>query len=270
VFGARPGRSLFGEGRGGWIIVITNGIQVLDMRSEVSASLIGDMYRLILRPSFGSNELDTLETVLDGLAAGGGYETWGLCAVDGETPVGCVLGYPFVGSHVLLIGYVTVRPGLRNRGIGGLLMDQVQQRWYQQDDVALVVAEVEDPRHHPATHEIDPKRRAAFYARRGAQVVVGPYFQPRLDGEGMERVHNLFLTVLGGNSEAITAENSVRAALVADFLIDYFRQSGEGSDWPRSDDEEGNRLLAWYRGRALVRLHPIGDYAQIVIPPISG
>jgi GNAT superfamily N-acetyltransferase len=250
-------------------MVETNGIQVLDMRSEVSASLIGDIYRELLRPSFVSNELDSLETLLDGLAEDGSSGTWGLCAVDGETPLGCVLGYPYAGSRVLLIGYVTVRPGLRDRGIGGLLMDQIQQRWYQKDDVVLVLAEVEDPRYHPATPDVDPKRRAAFYGRRGAQVIVGPYFQPRLDQEGKQRVYNLFLTVLGGNSEAITPESSVRAGVVAEFLVEYFTQSGEGGDWPRAGDEEGTRLLNWYRDRELVRLHPIGDYAKVEIPRLG-
>ena len=247
----------------------TNGIQVLDMRSEASASLIGDIYRQLLRPSFDSNELDSLETLVDGLAEDDSSGTWGLCAVDGETPLGCVLGYPYARSQVLLIGYVTVRPGLRNRGIGGLLMDQVEQRWYEKDDVVLVLAEVEDPRHHAATPDIDPKRRTAFYGRRGAQVIVGPYFQPRLDQEGKERVHNLFLTVLGGNSEAIAPENSVRSAVVADFLLEYFRESGEGSDWPRAGDEEGTRLLAWYRAREMVPLHPMADYAEVEIPRLG-
>ena len=249
--------------------MITSGVQILDMRSQVSASLIEDIYRHLLKPSFESNELDSFDTILDGLSEGGSYEAWGLCALDGETPVGCVLGYPFTGSRALLIGYVTVKPGLRSHGIGGLLMDHVEQKWYGKDDLALVVAEVEDPRHHRAAEGIDPKRRAAFYGRRGARVVVGPYFQPRVDS-GSERVQNLFLTVLSGNSDAITPENSVRAAMLVDFLIEYFQQSGEGSDWPRADDEQGNQLLAWYRGRELVHLHPISDYAQIQIPRLSG
>jgi GNAT superfamily N-acetyltransferase len=239
------------------------------MRSEVSAGLIGEIYRQLLQPSFETDELDSLDTILEGLAEGGSYDAWGACALDGQTPVGCVLGYPFNCSHVLLIGYVTVKPGRRSRGIGGLLMDHVQQKWYEKDDLALVLAEVEDPRHHPVADGIDPKRRAAFYGRRGAQVVVGPYFQPRVDSTA-ERVQNLFLTVLSGNRDAITPENSVRTAMLVDFLIEYFQQSGEGSDWPQANDEQGKRLLAWYRDRESVQLHPIGDYAQIQIPQISG
>lgn len=248
--------------------VMATGIQVRDMRSEVSASLIDDIYREVLEPSFGPDQLNTLDTVRDELTEGGSYEAWGLCALDGEMPVGCVLGYPFKGSHVLLIGYVTVKPGVRGRGIGDLLMDEAQQRWYGKADLTLVVAEIEDPRRHPVVGDIDPKRRATFYARRGAQVVVGPYFQPRVDGEGKKRVYDVFLTVLSGSSEVISPENSVPAGQLTDFLLEYFRASVEGSDWPRAEDEEGNRLLAWYRGREMVRLHPIGDYTQIEIPRI--
>lgn len=244
--------------------LMATGIQVRNMPTEVSASLIEDVYHEILEPSFGPDELDTLDTLRDGLNEGG---AWGLCALEGETPVGCTLGYPFVNSHVLLIGYVSVRSGLRSRGIGDLLLDEAQKRWYGKVD--LVLAEVEDPRRHPVVGDIDPKRRALFYARRGAQVVVGPYFQPRLDGEGKKRVDGLFLTVLGGSGDVISPENAVPAGILTDFILDYFRESGEGDDWPWAEDEEGNRLLAWYRDRETVPLHPIGDYAQIEIPQLS-
>jgi GNAT superfamily N-acetyltransferase len=245
---------------------MSTGIRVRNMPTEVTVSLIEDVYHGILEPSFGPDELDTLDTLLDGLAKG---EVWGLCAVGGETPIGCVLGYPFRESKVLLIGYLTVKPGVRSGGIGGTLMDEAQQRWSGKDDLTLVVAEVEDPRHHPPADDVEPKRRAQFYARRGAQVVVGPYFQPRLEGAGKKRVYDLFLTILGGNAEAITSENSVRAEQLTKFILEYFRDSGEGGDFPRANDQEGKDLLAWYRARETVALHPIGDYAQIEIPRIN-
>ncbi|BBZ45232.1 GNAT family N-acetyltransferase [Mycobacterium parmense] len=230
------------------------------MRSKASATLIDEVYHEILEPSFGPDELDTLDTLVEGLAEGW---TWGLCAVDGETPVGCVLGYPYVESRLLLIGYVTVKPARRGTGIGGLLLAEAEERWYGQVDV--VVAEIEDPRHHPVVGDIDPKRRVTFYARRGARVIVGPYFQPRLGGEGKKRVYHLFLTVLGGRGE-VGPENALATGLLKDFILDYFRDSGEGSDFPRADDAEGNRLVAWYCSRDTVPLHPIGDYEHIEIP----
>lgn len=243
---------------------MTTGITVRDMSTEVSASVIRDIYHDILEPSFGTNELDTLETLLEGLA---NDEAWGVCALDGDTPLGCVLGYPYRKSRVLLIGYVTVRPGLRGGGIGSALMDAAEQRWSEGSDVSLVVAEVEDPRRHPVIADIDPKRRAEFYARRGALVVVGPYFQPRLAGGGKKRVYDLFLTVLDAKANR---ENTVRADQVTQFILEYFRDSGEGTDFPRSDDDEGSRLLAWYGERETVPLRPMADYAEIEIPRLSG
>jgi GNAT superfamily N-acetyltransferase len=243
------------------------GVRLREMPSEVSASLTAVVYKEILEPSFGPDELDPLGTLLEGLSEG---DAWGLCALDGETPVGCVLGYPFPASKVLLIGYLAVKPDFRSSGIGGKLMDMVQQRWSGKDDLSLVLAEVEDPRRHSATGDSDPKRRADFYARRGAQVIVGPYFQPRLDGAGRQRVHDLFLTVLSANSQATTSENSLGTTQLTNFLLEYFRDSGEGSDFPRAGDDEGNRLISWYRDRETVALRAIGDYARIDIPRISG
>lgn len=248
---------------------MTSPVKIRDLRSDVSTSVVEQIHREILQPSFGPDELDTLDTVLEGLTDGGSYEAWGLCALDGDTPVGCMLGYPFPRSQVLLIGYVAVMPGLRGGGIGHVMMDAAQQKWYGKADVKLVLAEVEDPRRHPVQGDIDPKRRALFYARRGAQAVVGPYFQPRLEGEGRKRVHNLFLTVLSANGDAISAENSVSAQTLVDFMLDYFRESGEGDDWPRADDQEGSQLLDWYRSRTTVPLHPLGEYPNIEIPQLG-
>ncbi len=237
-------------------------IQVDDMRSTVSAARYDEIYREILHPSFRPDELDPPSAVFDALAPDGRFQPSGLCAFDGDTPVGCVLAYPFPLSRVLLIGYVAVRSGYRGRGVGALLLDSAAQKWFGTADFTLVLAEVEDPRHHPVAGDIDPTRRVNFYARRGARVVLGPYFQPRLGEAGKKRVYDVFLTVLNSGS----AGDSVRAAQLESFLLEYFRGSGEGPDWPRCDDEEGTALLAWYRRRDVVALHPIGDYAGIEVP----
>ncbi len=239
-------------------------IQVDDMRSTVSASRYDEIYREILHPSFRPDELDPPNAVFDAMAPRRRYQASGLCALDGGTPVGCILAYPFPLSQVLLIGYVAVKSGYRGRGVGALLLDAAAQQWFGTADFTLVLAEVEDPRHHPGAGDIDPTRRVNFYARRGARVVLGPYFQPRLGGAGKKRVYDVLLTVLSGCGP----ENSIRAAQLTSFLLEYFRGSGEGADWPRSDDEEGNRLLAWYRRRDMVALSPIGDYARIDIPRV--
>jgi GNAT superfamily N-acetyltransferase len=241
---------------------MTARIQFRDLRTEADEKFIEAVYREVLEPSFSSDELDSLELVLDGLAEGGSYESWGLCALDRDTPAGCVLGYPYPESGVLLIGYVAARPGERSRGIGGLLLAEARRRWYGKAGLSLVLAEIDDPRCHPVVDGIDPERRVAFYARHGTQIIVGPYFQPRLDTEGRKRVYGMFLSVLYGASGCVSAPRITR------FLEEYFRQSAEGSDWPRPEDIEGNVLVGWYRGRETVSLHPIGEYRDAGVPQL--
>jgi hypothetical protein len=246
--------------------VTSTELPVRDMRNDVSRSAIKKIYHELLEPSFGPNELDTLDTLLDGLAEDGSYGVWGLCVLDSETPVGCVLGYPYEQSGVLLIGYLVVNSRLRSQGAGGRLINEVRRQWFRNPEYTLVLSEVEDPRHHAAEGGSDPVRRAKLYARQGMQVVVGPYFQPKLDGEGKERVYNLFLTVVNESNNPATWQDSVPGKQIADFLIEYFQSSGEGEDWPRDDDEQGKQLLAFYQTRERIPLRPIGEWEHIEIP----
>jgi hypothetical protein len=210
-----------------------------------------------------------LEVVLDGLTPGGSYECWGLCALDGETPVGCVLGYPCPEARVLLIGYMAARPGMRSRGIGASLLDEAQRRWFGKPDFTLVVAEIDDPRFHPRRGDVDPERRVGFYAAHGAQIIVGPYFQPRLEGEGKKRAYDMFLAILPG-SGTVSPPRAMPARQIAEFLLEYFAGSAEGRDWPLAEDAEGRWLLDWYRGRETVSLQPIGKYPEVEIPQVPG
>jgi hypothetical protein len=249
--------------------VTSTELPVLNMRREVSPSVIERIYYELLEPSFGPNELDTLETLLDGLAEHGSYVAWGLCVLDSETPVGCILGYPTEQSGVLLIGYLVVNSGLRSQGTGSRLITEVRKQWFGNPDYTLVLAEVEDPRHYAAELGSDPVLRAKLYARQGMQVVVGPYFQPKLEGEGKKRVYNLFLTVLNESTDPATWPDSVPGKQIADFIIEYFQSSGEGEDWPRDDDEEGKQLLTFYQSRERIPLRPIGEWEHIEIPPLA-
>jgi Acetyltransferase (GNAT) family len=249
--------------------VTSNELPILDMRTEVSSSVIERIYKVLLESSFGPNELDTLKTLLDGLAEDGSYEAWGLCVLDGETPVGCILGYPDKSSGVLLIGYLVVNIRLRGRGAGSRLITEVQKRWFEKPDYTLVLCEVEDPRHHGVDRGSDPVLRAALYARQGMQVIVGPYFQPKLEGEDKERVYNLFLTVVNESNDPATWQDSVSGQQIAEFLCEYFHASGEGEDWPRDDDDDGKRLLAFYQSHERIPLRPIGEWEHIDIPPLT-
>jgi GNAT superfamily N-acetyltransferase len=242
---------------------------ILDMRTDITTDQIKTIYRELLAKSFGPNELDAEKTLLDGLAKDGSYEAWGLCVLDGETPLGCVLGYPDESSGVLLIGYLVVNPRLRGEGIGSRLIGEVQKRWFNRPEYPLVLSEVEDPRHHAVVMGGDPVKRVALYARQGMQVVVGPYFQPKLEGEGKTRVYNLFLTVVNASDDPTTWQDAVSGEQIANFLCEYFRSSGEGEDWPRDDDETGKELLAFYENNERVPLRPIGEWEHFDIPPLT-
>jgi hypothetical protein len=229
---------------------------------DMSEALITRIYDEILQPNFGPEELDSLETVLGGLSARG--TVLGLCAMDGEDPVGCLLRYPY--AEALLIGYVAVRKDRRGEHAGSELFDQVRRRWFGERGVKLVVGEIEDPRCHPMVGDISPERRVAFYERQGVQIAVGPYFQPCLS-DGGERVYDLFLTAL--TDSASGPQKSVPAKPIADFLLAYFKEA-EGKNWPGPTDGEGQRLLAWYQDpeHEVVPLHPIADYNEIEIPDV--
>jgi GNAT superfamily N-acetyltransferase len=236
-------------------------VQFRDLRTEADRGLIEAIYHDILQPSFTADELDPLDYVLDGLSENGSYECWGLGLLDGETPVGCILGYPYRASGVLLIGYLATKPGVRSRGVGTLLLGEARWRWYGRSGRTLVLAEIDDPRFHPPAGDIDPERRVAFYARQKTQMVIGPYFQPRVLGEGRKRVHGMFLAVLHGGDGA-----SVPAPQLAAFLQEYFADVEQESGWPRPEDAEGRWLLDWYRDRETVALRPIDEYAKTEIP----
>jgi GNAT superfamily N-acetyltransferase len=244
-------------------------LPILDMRTDISTDQIETIYRELLAKSFGANELDTLDTLKDGLAKDGSYEAWGLCVLDGETPIGCVLGYPDESSKAVLIGYLVVNPRLRGRGTGSRLITEVQKRWFGKPEYTLVLCEVEDPRHHGVVMGGDPVKRVELYARQGMQVVVGPYFQPKLEGEGKTRVPNLFLTVVNDSDDPATWQDSVSGDQIAEFLCGYFRSSGEGEDFPHDDDTDGKRLITFYRKHDRIPLQPIGEWEHIDIPALA-
>ncbi len=240
-------------------------IQVRDLGAEADPRLIETFYHEILEPSFSLDELDPLDVFLQGLTSG---DIWGLGALDGETPVGNIMGYPYPQSQVLLIGYVAVRPGMRSRGVGALLLEEAARHWYGKVGSTLVVAEIDDPRYHPAVGDIDPCRRVAFYARHGTRIAVAPYFQPRL-GAGRKRVYDMFLAVLAGRDGAIGPGPSLSGRQLTAFLQEYFAASAEDRDWPVEEDAEGRWLLDWYRDRDRIDLRPIDRYEELPIPRVQ-
>jgi predicted N-acetyltransferase YhbS len=237
--------------------------RISDLNDARNAALVDAVYRQILEPSFPEAELETLENVHEGLTGDSDIRLMGLCALsdDGE-PLACIVAYQFPRSGVLLIGYVAVREGARDQGLGGLLMDEAARRWYEGAGNGLVMGEVEDPRHHSPALGADPVRRVQFYARRGVLAVEGPYFQPRLR-ESSDRVQHLLLTV--GGYRQTQPPTALPGPLLADFLGEYLAASAEGE---RARDRQARWLVDWYRERPEVPLRPIQEYKQLELPEV--
>ncbi len=250
-------------------MVMATDLEIRDLRTSGNQTLIERIYKEILEPAFDPAELDPLEVMLDGLSEQGSYEAWGLCALDRDgVPVSVVLGYPFMRSKVLLIGYIASRSGERSRGAGSRLIEEAHRQWFARPGINLVIAEVEDPRHFHPVGNIDPGRRVAFYAHHGCEFVVGPYFQPQVR-EGAGRVYHLLLTILHADSEAIAGPGrAVHSDQLVDFFDEYFGSSIEAV--PPLKDPEGEWLVGWYRDREVVELQPIANYVDFPIPSPPG
>jgi GNAT superfamily N-acetyltransferase len=150
---------------------------------------------------------------------------------------GGAIGDPYPGS--LLLSYLAVRPGFRGVGVGSLLMDAILERWVTPD--LLVLAEIDDPRHHPSHPQYgDPDARLRFYSRFGLRAVAMPYMQPRLAPE-LPRVEHMILSVISA-PERCQNGAGVRGSCVEEFLREYYVDC-EGP--AALDDSEVMWLLGW-------------------------
>ncbi len=260
-------------------------VETVDLSADPDSRFIERVYYELLRPAFPPEELDPLEVIRDGLMGVGKDEIVGLCARRGaDEPVGCIIAYPYRGSGVLLIGYLAVRADMRSKGIGSLLLDKGRSTWYGAPWCQLVVAEIEDPRHYPRG-ETDPARRAAFWFRHGAELLLVPFFQPRVR-EQLPRVYDMFLVVLDAKPAAMATEvanacsrtagrstaagrtsgRAIRSEVLLRFLEEYFTAS-EGPDSVASDPEF-RWLFNRYGEQDSIRLVPLDIYRGVDLPRV--
>jgi hypothetical protein len=75
-------------------------------------------------------------------------------------------------------------------------------RWRRPSGPSVVLAEVHDPRHWPATGDERPSARLRFYARHGARLLDLAWIQPRLTPGG-DRVEGMLLLVLAARPPAL-------------------------------------------------------------------
>jgi GNAT superfamily N-acetyltransferase len=235
-----------------------SGIRLIDGGDAEGRGLLRQLHDEVIAPSFPPEEYvapgpdDKLDTGDPYLIA---------CAADG-TVAGGALGEHYLGSRVVLLGYLAARPGWRGQRVGSLLFEAVVQRWVGPH--ALGLLEIEDPRHsrHADVAETygDAAARVRFYARHGVRAIAAPYFQPSL-GPGLSRAYHLMLCVMGAVPAELAADGGLAAGPVLEFLREYF-QLCEGRE---PSDPQGQWLLDAYRGPVLP-LVPADDLARIPDP----
>jgi GNAT superfamily N-acetyltransferase len=188
-------------------------------------------YDALLRPSFPPDELYDRENLAAGLRDG--WAQAFITYVDEEAAAVAVMhGGP--GDDVELLSYIAVAERWRGTGVGGTLLDDVIDDAARSPSPVALLAEIEHPLKPAATTSWgDPRRRFAFYARRGARVLDLPYFQPRLH-PGASRVRGMLLLALHVDDRLLTPDGRMRAAPLAAFLRGNLEHA-EGA--PPTDNE---------------------------------
>ncbi len=238
-------------------VVTTRGgldIRLFGPDSPRAAELLREFHDGILRPSFGPEEYVPPAVIkLEGDPA------VIACADDGLV-IGGALGEIYPASGVLLLGYLAVRPGLRGKGIGSVVMAALRERWLDRDTLAFL--ELDDPRYHaPHPDHGDPLARLRFYAASGVRLLTIPYFQPSLRSY-LPRGRHMFLGVIPPAGAVLPA--ALPAPRVTAFLREYF----EACEGPAVlDDPEVLRLLDACGGSS-IDLAPVEDYGRL--PPGGG
>jgi hypothetical protein len=193
---------------------------------QLTAAQLNSLYDEVLAPSFPADELIPREDLLPRLR-----QADGVCcrvAVDPDgTVVAGILADVFPSRRVLLLSYLAVRAGLRDRGLGTELAREAVPLWIARHRPVIALAEVEDPRHHLGTRYGDASARFRLYERIGGRVLPLPYLQPAL-AAGTKRVRNLLLTVFYTTAEALRDPSHVDSELLTGFLTEYF-ESCEGA-----------------------------------------
>lgn len=235
----------------------------VDLEPLVTAADLEELHREVLSPSFPPEELESVESLVEGCAQG---RTRALgVRRDGRVVAGAVAAGSGTPGEAMLLVYLAIAPGQRGGGIGGALLDAAVQTWVAEASPGLLLAEVEHPDHHEASEAHgDPAARLRFYARHGARLLAVPYFQPGLGAAGA-RVPALLLTTLHVAPEVVTegpvdAPTAVDAGPLREFLTSYL----VGSEGSLRDDADTRALLDAVRGPSVGLVDP-ADLASVPV-----
>lgn len=226
--------------------------------------LLRRFYSEVLERCFGPAELVSADALAAGVARGDVGRTLVMVAFGpGGEILGGIVGERYLGGKVFLLAYLGVRPDVRGKGVGTLLLAQADAHWYRTLRPQLTLGEVEHPMFHPSTDFGDPVARLRLYERTGSKVLRMPYFQPEVRKDG-GRVYDMLLLALYADPSVCCLEDEgprLAASLVGDFLDDYFGSS-EGPDVVAGDPEY--RLLrAWADRPDGIALLPLSRYQEI-------
>lgn len=217
---------------------------------EDDLSLVRRAFDEVLRPSFESDELPGLETVLDGLEAA---DQIFCIAKDGPALVGAAVADRAGPGEVALLSYLAVRPGHRGQGTGSALLRHVLDVWTAAD-IALGLGEIHDPRCHQETESERPIDRLRFYQRHGAGLLI-PWTQPALSSS-TARVPGMLLIAFPVLD--LRVGSACSAGLLRSWTNDYFLEC-EGKS-PISADHPLGPVT---NDSDEIPVLPLGDYTSV-------
>lgn len=238
-----------------------DGIELVEITDpQADPDLLRALFDTVLRPSFSTDELPSIELLERGALAG--QEQTIVVAVDGAGPAcAAVYGRP-VGSPVGVLSYLASRPGERGRGLGGRVLTRVLDI-AAASTVELVLGEVHDPRWYAETADEQPTARLRFYERLGATALSVPWMQPRLSPAG-DRVRDMLLLAHYATPSLLRA--GVPSTWLAAWTEGYYVEE-EGAI---PDDAEYLALMARMTAEPTIALIPVSEVDSLERLALSG
>lgn len=235
----------------------SEGLIVRDLHRDDDPKFLDRFYGEVLAASFRPEELDTLESIADGLR--GRDERVVLVSValgPSRQVLGGLVAERHRDSEVLLVGYLAVRPDQRGRGIGSALMRRARAQWSADENIRLALGEVHDPRRWEGVDPDDPMARLRFFARLDALLLDVPFIQPALHPGGRRVPGFLLLAFYVDASLSVNrgGQQGIPAQVLSRFVRDYYEHVEKAKP---PYDPELSSLLDRIEGTKTVPLLPL-------------
>jgi GNAT superfamily N-acetyltransferase len=194
----------------------------------------------------------------------------------GEVVGGVIADY-LAGPDAGVVEFLVVAPAWRGRGVGRLLLEDVERRLVEDaraagyDGLACVVAEMDDPCRAAGVRDMfDPHARLSIWQRWGYRRLDFDYVQPALSAE-QEPVTRLLLAARPLDP---SLRQALPATLVSDIVREYVRFAMRRES--PEDCEEYRQMRAALSKRRFVRTAPLarplgpGEDGAVVIREVTG